>query len=281
MPRFLRDKDYLLQIQTDNLLEIIEGDYDILYFAEQAAQAEMTSYLIQRYDLNKVFVDLQVFDIANTYYGKSIVEYTAPTYVTGSTYSTNDRVVYNSRIYKALSGSTGQIPDTGSTWSFITGDKSLYTAVLPANEFNYYTKYNTNDIVWYNDKTYKALQNTVSVLPTLDTSIWSSSTSTYSFTGFYPENTTYWERRDSRNAELILYLIDMVLFHVHSRANPMNVPTLRYDRYKGNDFGNTGAIGWLKAVASGSITASLPEKSPQQGNSIRYGVNNIRDTNTF
>ena len=49
MARLLRNTDYLRQIQEANILQIIEEDEDVRYYAEQAAQSEMISYLSQRY----------------------------------------------------------------------------------------------------------------------------------------------------------------------------------------------------------------------------------------
>ena len=59
----------------------------------------------------------------------------------------------------------------------------------------------------------------------------------------------------------------------------MYIPDLRKERYDGNSPNQTGgAIGWLKKVASGDITADLPNIQPQQGMSIRYG--NANDSTT-
>jgi hypothetical protein len=41
-----------------------------------------------------------------------------------------------------------------------------------------------------------------------------------------------------------------------------------------------GAIGWLKKVASGDVTAELPVIIPEQGVSIRYG-SVTKNTNTY
>jgi hypothetical protein len=69
-----------------------------------------------------------------------------------------------------------------------------------------------------------------------------------------------------------MYLIDITLFHLYSRINPRNIPDLRKERYNGNDpMDRGGAIGWLKKVASGDITADLPRILPSQGVSILGG----------
>lgn len=68
---------------------------------------------------------------------------------------------------------------------------------------------------------------------------------------------------------------------MHSRINPRNVPELRAVRYDGmNALQTGGAIGWLKKVASGDVTADLPVIIPEQGVSIRYG-SVTKNTNTY
>lgn len=279
--RLLRLTDYQRQIQGDNLQQIIEGNTSILLDVEQAAQAEMTSYLVQRYQTNKIFTDTTAFDNTATYLAKNLVEYSCPDYVSTTTYSTGTRVVYSGSIYISLSASTGILPSTGTTsWSGITTDKSLYYAKLPAPEYTNTTAYSIGSIVWYEDKTYQALQVNKGISPDADTSKWSAST-TYSFTGIYPEDTNYWILGDNRNQQIVMYLIDATLYHLHSRINPRNVPEIRAIRYDGaNAFQSGGVIGWCKKVASGDVTADLPQINPTQGISIRWG-SNTRNTNTY
>jgi phage gp36-like protein len=59
------------------------------------------------------------------------------------------------------------------------------------------------------------------------------------------------ETGSSRNAWIITLLVDMTLYHVHSRINPRQVPQLRMDRYD-------AAIEWLKSVAKGNLAPALP-----------------------
>ena len=55
----------------------------------------------------------------------------------------------------------------------------------------------------------------------------------------------------ARSAVLVLYLVDLALYHLHSRQNPRNVPQIRQDRYD-------HAIEWLKMARKGSISTGLP-----------------------
>lgn len=53
-----------------------------------------------------------------------------------------------------------------------------------------------------------------------------------------------------RNALLMMYMIDITLYHIHSRVNPRQVPEIRFVRYE-------AAITWLKSVSAGKIVANL------------------------
>ena len=55
----------------------------------------------------------------------------------------------------------------------------------------------------------------------------------------------------NRNALLVMYVVDMLLYHLHSRINPNQIPEIRVKRYD-------DAIEWLKAVAKGTLSPALP-----------------------
>lgn len=88
--------------------------------------------------------------------------------------------------------------------------------------------------------------------------------------GRYDVNAIFAATGTDRNPVLVLYMADMVLYHIHSRIAPMNIPELRGIRYD-------AAIGWLKRVADGKLNPDLPlldETEDLIGN-VRYG--NIND----
>lgn len=57
---------------------------------------------------------------------------------------------------------------------------------------------------------------------------------------------------DQRNRQVVMYLVDMALYHLHSRQNPRNVPQIRQDRYD-------HAISWLRMARKGELSVGLPE----------------------
>ena len=275
MNRLLRDKDYLRQIQEENLNQIIENDPTLLPDVEASAQLEMRSYLDIRYDCDKVFTNTGTFSITNTYYANNLVEYTEPIWDQTITYPVDSRVSWNGIIYVGTA-STGVEPGTTSDWIYLTEDLSLYYATTPYPNWDYYTQYNVGDIVIYNNITYTCIVPVINILPT-DSNFWTGST-TYSFTGIYPEYTTYWTKGDNRNSQVVMYLIDMTLYHLHSRINPRNIPELRLIRYDGNGpHQGGGSIGFLKRASSGDVRLNIAERMPDTGISITWGNNENRN----
>lgn len=269
MARLLRDLDYSRIIQDDNLLQVIESNQQIKLDVEQSAQAEMISYLAQRYKTKEVFSNTSIFDISAIYYGKSLVEFTAATYAPATTYAINSYVLYNGYIYKSNVGSVTGVWDT-TKWNQICLNKTLYYITLPYSEFDPTVTYAVGNQIWYENKTYTCVKACVGIYPTV-AEFWGTGTA-YTVTGIYPDNTTKWTLGDNRNQQIVLYLIDITLYHLHSRINPRNIPDLRKERYNGNDpMDRGGAIGWLKSVAHGNIQADLPVASPKQGLSMRSG----------
>jgi hypothetical protein len=279
MARLLRDLDYLRVIQSDNLAQIIESNQQTKLDVEQSAQSEMIGYLTQRYITNQIFTDTKLFDITATYNGKQLVEWTAPTFSATTVYTTGQYVLQNGYIYKSIAGSTAHA-FLATEWTQICLDKTLFYVFYPQPEYSNTTTYNVADIVFYNNIQYTCLVSSVGILPT-NTQFWAAG-SAYTVSGTYPDNTTKWQQGDNRNQQIVMYLLDITLYHLHSRINPRNVPDLRKERYDGNSPTQSGgAIAFLKRVASGDVTADLPQILPQQGMSIRYGSAVAKQTNSY
>lgn len=63
---------------------------------------------------------------------------------------------------------------------------------------------------------------------------------------------------------IVQMMVDIVLYHAHSRIMPDNIPTLRVDRYK-------NAIVWCEKVADGFINPVLPIKTDTPTSPLRFG----------
>lgn len=81
------------------------------------------------------------------------------------------------------------------------------------------------------------------------------------------------EVEGNRNALIVLYMVDIAVYHLHSNISSDNVPEIRIIRYN-------AAKDWLKAVAKGDISPDLPEKPEEEegeentGNqTIEFGSN--------
>ncbi len=70
----------------------------------------------------------------------------------------------------------------------------------------------------------------------------------------------------SKNQLVVMYLVDMVLYHLHARISPDHIPDLRKERYQ-------TARTWLEQVADGFAAPLLPHKNPETTTKfpIRYG----------
>ena len=87
--------------------------------------------------------------------------------------------------------------------------------------------------------------------------------------------TDYFTQIDERNPKIVQVVIDILLYHLHSRISPRNIPDHRRLRYDGDDPAQRGgAIGYLKQVQKGIITPNLPvtDNSDQSSHRIAYGT---------
>jgi len=70
------------------------------------------------------------------------------------------------------------------------------------------------------------------------------------------DDPTQWTKGDTRSQLIRMHLVDMTLYHLHSRINPRNIPDFRIQR-------RDDCIEWLKMVAAGKISVSLPIIEPE------------------
>jgi hypothetical protein len=308
--RFLRKTDYYRLIQPNDLETLLQSAVEAGYNGEQllidselSAMETIKSYLAARYDLDRAFSDTPVFDISKSYYAQSRVQYHEPTYSTSSTYPLNARVSINGNIYECTTAITAAEPFTISNWKFICLDYALFYVLNPAPEFQELTNYPTGSVVWFSDNyTYTALRDTTG--QSLNMSVYSEygadrsgeytlkedvansaywlRNSLYSFSGALPTDGTRWALGDNRNALLVEKVIDISLYNLWTVAAPRNIPEVRIIRYHGRSVNDDScAMGWLKAVASGDISANIPGKYPIQGLSIVFNTGTPKQINTY
>ena len=289
---YLRYYDYLKSIQDVNIQQIINQDDSIRLTAEAEAQAEVISYLIQKYDIQKEFTDTTIWSPATTYYGNNLVELNYADYVPATAYVIGNLVTYLGNCYICTANTTGVFDAT--KWTLLGKKFDLFYVKLSNLEFFYKNLYNVGDIVWWKDKIYTALKP--SQLLTHDTALQYGQNEALPGVNVFPDDlqngllywgagfpysvhfgipvtdTSIWVKGDNRSVQIVQKVVDICLYHLHSRIAPRNIPALRENRYK-------MAIDWLQMAGQGQITADIPLLQPKRDGRIRWGsqVKRIND----
>jgi phage gp36-like protein len=84
---------------------------------------------------------------------------------------------------------------------------------------------------------------------------------------------TKWQLFTLRNPFVMMYLVDITLYHLHSKDASRLMPKVREDRY-------TDAQSWLKMVGRGEIDANLPVLPPDDigyVSEIRFNSNPVEN----
>lgn len=237
--QFLRSQDYDALIKADNLAQILEEDDTIRVSAELSAISEMRSYIEQRYDCDVIFKGMAEFSNSANYYP-------------------GDRVL--------------KTTTTGVSPNQVTVQDIYYVS---GTFFHRRKPWDKDDIVIFEGAKYKALMNVPrGIIPVQGQTscFWQYLSAISAITGVAVTDATKWTKGDNRNPYLITLLVDMILYHLHKRINPRQIPDSRIIAYDGNNaMQQGGAIGWLKRIAGGKLTADLPEIMPEQGKAFSWG----------
>lgn len=274
MAYFLRDKDYNAIIRAGNLDQITASDISTRQFCEMTAQAEMTSYLSNRFICPQVFSPLLLWSTTIAFKWNQRLFLNGVIFAPAIAYNLNDLILYtDGNVYQRNAYMTsyvaGTLP-TNTTYFVLLGANAIYY-VTPPSQYDGTLTYTLNTKVSFKNYIFN-LSNTAGYSKGNDpsnTNYWTLITDYAPFAipaNTLPNNTAYWSFGDPRNAQVVMYMIDIVCYHVHSNLNPRNIPQLRMDRYQ-------NAISWLKMVNGGDVTADLPEILPIQGYSIVSGSN--------
>jgi len=82
---------------------------------------------------------------------------------------------------------------------------------------------------------------------------------TFECQGIDPIEEDFWKKGDPRNSLLVMYYIDIVLYHLYSSVPSSKIPEHRIDRY-------TDALEWLKEISKDNIEVDLPYKTESKQN---------------
>jgi hypothetical protein len=284
---YLIPSDFKKTIQTDNLNQIIGSDTSILSAAELTAMEEVSSYLVQKYNLSRELQNTLQWDKTVAYHDTNRVYFNPPAFDPATVYTINQYVTYNGNTYFSIAGSAAHAFNAAE-WTLIGVQYQIYSAALPANtrSFDVNAYYRVGDKVIWNGKTYTCLiastpqgfppNNQVPFyenmpLPNVfpdDTQFglqyWGAGVVYAIPANTDIRNTAYWTAGDNRSQQLITYMVDIAVYHIHKRIAPRNIPDIRCKAYD-------DAKSWLKMCAKGDVTANLPVLQPKQGGRIRYG----------
>lgn len=289
---YLIPRDFNKSIQTDNLNQVIGSDTGILSAAELTAIEEAKSYLVQKYDTDSELTDTAKWDSTVIYHAADRVYLDQPIYNSHNIYAVGDIITSDGNEYKCNTDAT-----TGTfnppKWDLICPQNQIFYVGYPHPLFNYQSFYNKSDLIFYKGFVYTSLNQTsgydhASYLQLGNTTgqpygnvfpdapngsqYWGSKTAFTVIAGTDILNSK-WVKGDNRSQQLVTYLIDIALYHVHSRIAPRNIPDLRIKRYD-------DAKNWLKACAKGDVTAAMPVLQPRQGSRIRFG-GNVKNQNSY
>jgi hypothetical protein len=138
---YLREKDYFNQFAQSQLEQLlkqarqIQGDPEVRLAAEVAAIERVKERLRQRFKVDKVFSDLQTFNISSNYKWNDRIDFTAPLFDATKVYSTGETVLYNigtasmpnNKVYlkNSTPATAGTLPTDTAYFSYV-GDEAIY-----------------------------------------------------------------------------------------------------------------------------------------------------------
>lgn len=270
---YLIFNDYKKSIQTDNLSQVNGGDYSLVTATEQRARQEIISYLVQKYDTGKEFTDTIAWAYGFGRKAKARVYLDAALYSATSTYALNSLCLFNSNVYINTNAINTPEVFNITKWQLLGPQYEIFYVTPPVNDWDYYAVYQTGDQVLYENKIYTATTSSQAIRPDLNSSIWGSGTDYIVSGTVLPTDATKYTKGDNRNQQILGAMVDIVLYHLHSRISPNNIPALRYDRYK-------DVMAWLKNCARGDdYTLDIPKLQPKSGNRNQYGSSRPKSRN--
>lgn len=154
---FLRYFDYIQRAQDANIQQWIAKNLPTLANAERTAQQQISSRLINKYDLSSEFQPTTIFTEAATYNANSLVELNYPAYSLTAVYAIGNYVSYtDGNVYKCIAITTaGILPTNASYFILIGAQYDLYYIQSPYPKFDVTCIYSVGDRVIWKNKIYQ------------------------------------------------------------------------------------------------------------------------------
>lgn len=267
--------DYKKIIQNDNLSQVIGNDYTQVTLTEQRAQQELVSYLVQKYDLAKELTNTDKWSYGVVRKAKDRVYLDATAYSSTINYALNSLTLFNGKVYRCSTAIVTPEPFTLAKWTLLGTQFDLFYIKTPQPDWDYYKSYEAGELVFFDDKVYTAYVRNVGRQPDINSPIWGTGVAYSVPSNIYPTDVAYYIAGDNRNQQIVGAIIDICLYHLHSRIAPHNIPALRYDRYK-------DIKEWLKNCAKGDdYTLDVPRIKPLKGQRNMYGSTQTKSNNNI
>lgn len=126
---FIVKSDLYLQITPTQLNKLIKDD-DTLWEKEvPRTQENISSHLRARYDVDKIFQDFKEYDDTTTFAIDNRIVWTEDEYLETETYTADDLVVYQSKIYKCKAAGSAPGNWTLSEWDLLADNESKYYCI--------------------------------------------------------------------------------------------------------------------------------------------------------
>ena len=269
-----------------SLQQVISGNYLLKTQAEPAALNQIKSYLRAKYDVENEFTNTAKYDNGAIYKATNRVYLDAPAYSATATYILGQLKLQGGNVYRCTTAIPIAEAFTIGKWQLLGAQYTMFYAPVPQPVFNFQSLYNKGDLVFWKDKVYTCVIG--SVILSHDSAIQSDSTQNYPILNVFPDDpkngkaywgdgvaysvaagsildTTKFTQGDNRNQQLVLYVLDVLIYHLYRRIPPAVVPEIRIVAYR-------SVIEWLKNVAKGNdVVADIVKIQPSQGQRIRWG----------
>lgn len=157
---YLRLYDYTTgNIQGVILTQLLQGNDTQRVIKEAASQAQIISYLVQKFDTDAEFKDTTIFSPTATYQANALTELNYAAWVgTVATYPVNSMVSYtDGNCYICIQDTTvaHEVPTNTSYWRLIGKQNDLNYIPYPYPLFENTTYYNVGDKVFWKGKVYE------------------------------------------------------------------------------------------------------------------------------
>ena len=131
---YLIERDFQKVFNTSDMATVLKDPtvypQEILNNSIDFAIDFVKSKIQHRYDPDKIFIDVNTFDLATNFSVGDLIVYIEAAYVESKVYVKDERVSYSGIIYSAKKSTTGNLPTDTTNWTEITTNYSFYSCIL-------------------------------------------------------------------------------------------------------------------------------------------------------